>query len=39
VANHSSYDYAWIVAHSPLVIDTRNACHDVAEGRAKIVKA
>jgi UDP-N-acetyl-D-glucosamine dehydrogenase len=37
--NHSDYDYAWIVAHSRLVIDTRNATADVTEGRERIVKA
>ncbi len=37
--DHSDYDYAWIVAHSPLVIDTRNATAGVANGREKIVKA
>ncbi|HVB22708.1 MAG TPA: nucleotide sugar dehydrogenase [Ktedonobacteraceae bacterium] len=25
VTNHSTVDYAWVVEHSPLVIDTRNA--------------
>jgi len=37
--NHSDYDYAWIVAHSPLVLDTRNATANVTEGRENIVKA
>ena len=37
--NHSRYDYAWIVKHSRLVVDTRNACVAVKVGRAKIVKA
>jgi UDP-N-acetyl-D-glucosamine dehydrogenase len=37
--NHSDYDYAWIVRHSRLVIDTRNACVKVRGGRSKIVKA
>jgi UDP-N-acetyl-D-glucosamine dehydrogenase len=37
--NHSSYDYAWIVKHSRLVVDTRNACASVRGGRGKIVKA
>jgi len=37
--NHSGYDYAWTVANSQLVIDTRNATRDVTEGRDKIVKA
>ena len=37
--DHSQYDYAWIVKHSPLVIDSRNATSAVAAGREKIVKA
>ena len=37
--DHSDYDYAWVVAHSPLVLDTRNATAEVTEGREKIVKA
>ena len=37
--NHSAYNYAEIVRHSRLVIDTRNACRGVAEGRERIVKA
>jgi UDP-N-acetyl-D-glucosamine dehydrogenase len=37
--NHSSYDYGWIVQHAPLVIDARNACVAVKEGREKVVKA
>jgi len=37
--NHSSYDYPYIVEHSRLVVDTRNATRDVMRGREKIVKA
>ena len=37
--HHSDYDYAWIVANSPLIIDTRNATAQVKKGRHKIVKA
>jgi len=37
--DHSSYDYDMIVAHSKLVIDTRNATAGVRRGREKIVKA
>ncbi len=37
--NHSDNDYARIVRHARLVIDTRNACRDVKVGRHKIVKA
>jgi UDP-N-acetyl-D-glucosamine dehydrogenase len=39
LTDHSSYDYDWIVKHSRLVIDTRNATKNVREGREKIVKA
>ena len=37
--NHSDYDYAWIVKHAQLVIDTRNATAKVKTGRRKIAKA
>ncbi|KAA1259830.1 UDP-N-acetyl-D-glucosamine 6-dehydrogenase [Rubripirellula obstinata] len=37
--NHSDYDYDFVVKHSSLVIDTRNATSGVTEGREKIVKA
>jgi UDP-N-acetyl-D-glucosamine dehydrogenase len=37
--NHSAYDYAMIVRHSRMVLDTRNATKEVAEGREKIFKA
>ncbi len=37
--DHSAYDYDFIVRHSPLVIDTRNATKNVREGREKIRKA
>jgi UDP-N-acetyl-D-glucosamine dehydrogenase len=39
VTDHSAYDYPWIVRHSPLIVDTRNATRHVQEGREKIVKA
>jgi len=39
VTDHTAYDYPWIVKHSPLVLDTRNACRDVKAGREKIAKA
>jgi len=29
VTDHSSYDYKWIVQHSQLVIDTRNAARGI----------
>ena len=37
--DHSAYDYDFIVRHSPLVIDTRNATRSVTAGREKIRKA
>ena len=37
--DHTAYDYSWVVSHSQLVIDTRNATKTVTEGRGKIVKA
>ena len=39
VTDHSAYDWAFIVAHSRLVVDTRNATRGVVEGREKIIKA
>ena len=36
---HSDYDYDWIVQHSPLVIDTRNATKHVSSFRERIMKA
>jgi UDP-N-acetyl-D-glucosamine dehydrogenase len=37
--DHSSIDYARVVAKAPLVVDTRNATKGVRQGREKIVKA
>ena len=37
--DHTEIDYAWIVNHSALVIDTRNATRKVKTGREKIVHA
>jgi UDP-N-acetyl-D-glucosamine dehydrogenase len=37
--DHSTYDYEFIVRHTPLVIDTRNATKNVRLGREKICKA
>jgi len=37
--NHSAYDYEFIVRHSPLVIDTRNATKNVRQGRERIRRA
>jgi UDP-N-acetyl-D-glucosamine dehydrogenase len=38
VAAHSSYDYDWIVAHAPLVVDTMNATKGVQSNREKIFR-
>jgi UDP-N-acetyl-D-glucosamine dehydrogenase len=37
--DHSQYDYPFIVRHSRLVVDARNATRGVAEGRGKIFRA
>ncbi len=37
--DHSAYDWAWVVQHSSLIVDTRNATKKVTVGRDKIVKA
>lgn len=37
--DHTAYDYDFIVEHSPLVVDTRNATKQVTKGREKIRKA
>ena len=34
---HSSYDFRSIVRHARLVIDTRNATHNIMEGREKVI--
>jgi len=37
--NHSDYDADFIVQHSQMVLDTRNATKDVKTNRQKIFKA
>ncbi len=37
--DHSACDYAEIVKHAPLVVDTRNATATIMQGREKVVKA
>jgi UDP-N-acetyl-D-glucosamine dehydrogenase len=37
--DHAAFDYALIVRHAPLVVDTRNATKGVKQGREKICKA
>jgi UDP-N-acetyl-D-glucosamine dehydrogenase len=39
VTDHSAYDWADVVKHAPLVVDTRNATREVKTGREKIVPA
>jgi UDP-N-acetyl-D-glucosamine dehydrogenase len=38
VADHSRFDYRWIVKHARRVFDTRNATRHVEEGRTKIAR-
>jgi len=38
IANHSSYDWVWIVENSRLVVDTRNATQDVQYEPGRVVK-
>ncbi len=37
--DHSAYDYEWIVQHSKIVLDTRNATREVVANRERIFKA
>jgi len=39
MTEHREYDFTWIVRHSALVVDTRNATRQVREHRERIVKA
>ncbi len=39
VTDHSVYDWPWVVAHSALVVDTRNATRGVNRHRERIVLA
>lgn len=39
VTDHSLYDWAWIVDHSRLIVDTRNATKHITKGRERIIKA
>jgi UDP-N-acetyl-D-glucosamine dehydrogenase len=39
VTDHSAYDWSWVVKHSRLVVDTRNATRSVKEHRERLVKA
>lgn len=37
LTNHSDFNYDFIVEHSPVVVDTRNACAQVLDNRDKII--
>jgi UDP-N-acetyl-D-glucosamine dehydrogenase len=37
--DHTAYDYAEVLRHARLVVDTRNATRGVADGRARLVRA
>ena len=39
VTYHSQVDYAWVVKHAPLIIDTRNVTKNMKQWKKKIVKA
>jgi UDP-N-acetyl-D-glucosamine dehydrogenase len=39
LTDHSEYDWPWIVEHSRLVVDTRNATRDVQQHRERIRRA
>ena len=39
VTDHSAYDWPWVVQHSRLIVDSRNATGAVSVGREKIVRA
>ncbi|PWT87844.1 MAG: UDP-N-acetyl-D-glucosamine dehydrogenase [Acidobacteria bacterium] len=38
VTNHDSYDWQFVVDHSKLVVDTRNATRNTTPGKCRIVK-
>ena len=39
ITNHGCYDYQMIVNNSNIIVDTRNACVNVIEGKEKVFKA
>jgi UDP-N-acetyl-D-glucosamine dehydrogenase len=39
VTDHSSYNFEWIIKHSQLVVDTRNATCNLKDWKDKILKA
>jgi UDP-N-acetyl-D-glucosamine dehydrogenase len=38
VTDHSTYDWPWVVRHSDLVVDSRNATAKVTDHRERIVR-
>lgn len=36
--DHSSYDWEWVVQHSRLVVDTRNATRGISNSQARVVR-
>jgi UDP-N-acetyl-D-glucosamine dehydrogenase len=39
VTNNDCIDYAMLVGAAPVVVDTRNATHNVRQGREKVFRA
>jgi UDP-N-acetyl-D-glucosamine dehydrogenase len=39
IADHSSYDWPWIVEHSSLVVDTRNATRPLTKNHERLIRA
>jgi UDP-N-acetyl-D-glucosamine dehydrogenase len=39
VTDHSAYDWRWIVDHSPLIVDTRNATRGIEAEPGRIIRA
>jgi UDP-N-acetyl-D-glucosamine dehydrogenase len=36
--DHSNVNYEWVMAHAPLVLDTRNVAKHISAERAKVIK-
>jgi UDP-N-acetyl-D-glucosamine dehydrogenase len=36
--DHSNVNYEWVMAHAPLIVDTRNVAKHASHGRAKVIK-
>ncbi len=39
ITNHACYDYQMIVNNSNIIVDTRNACVNIVDGKEKVFKA